>query len=138
MPISHSAVCAYVTHVNPPLDQPIFVLNYFHVFNFFPPLKVTLSSLPEQEALSLQHRALGLLTDTYPSFVENLINIYQLHSLDPSVLRLHIVKLQGLGYYKEVIVSVFATDLQHILSVGRKLCLFNSVHGVRVKDADIF
>uniref|UniRef100_A0A3P8UD11 Exonuclease 3'-5' domain containing 3 n=2 Tax=Cynoglossus semilaevis TaxID=244447 RepID=A0A3P8UD11_CYNSE len=84
--------------------------------------QVTLSSLPEQEALSLQHRALGLLTDTYPSFVENLINIYQLHSLDPSVLRLHIVKLQGLGYYKEAIVLSTKLKLQNEVNM-EEICV---------------
>ncbi len=69
--------------------------------------QVTLSSLSEQQAVALQQRALSLLTDTQPSFVDTLINIYQLDSLDPSILRLHIVRLQALNCYKEVSASEF-------------------------------
>lgn len=64
--------------------------------------KVTLSSLSDQQAMALQRRALSLITDTQPSFVDTLINIYHLSSLDPTILRLHIVRLQALNCYKEV------------------------------------
>lgn len=74
--------------------------------------QVTLSSLSEQQALELQHRALRLLTDTQASFVESLINIYHLGSLDPALLRLHIVKLQALKCYKEAAVLCVKLKLQ--------------------------
>ncbi|KAF3848937.1 hypothetical protein F7725_015434 [Dissostichus mawsoni] len=48
--------------------------------------QVTLSSLSEQQALALQRRALNLLIDTQASFVDGLINIYLLNSLDPAIL----------------------------------------------------
>lgn len=67
--------------------------------------QVTLSSLSEQQAMALQQRALSLLTDTQPSFVDSLVNIYQLSSMDPAVLRLHVVRLQALSCHKEVSAS---------------------------------
>ncbi|XP_071322282.1 exonuclease mut-7 homolog isoform X2 [Trachinotus anak] len=74
--------------------------------------QVTLSSLSEQQALELQHRALSLITDTQPTFVESLINIYQLSSLDPAILCQHIVKLQALNCYKEAAVLCIKLKLQ--------------------------
>lgn len=65
-------------------------------------LQVTLSSLPEQQATALQQRALSLIADTQPGFVDGIINIYQLQSLDPEGLRLHILRLQDINCYKEV------------------------------------
>lgn len=72
--------------------------------------QVTLSSLSEQQAGALQQRALNLLRDTQPSFLDGLMNIYQLNTLDPAILRLHIVRLQAQNCYKEVSASfgVFA------------------------------
>ncbi|KAG7498615.1 exonuclease mut-7-like [Solea senegalensis] len=74
--------------------------------------QVTLSSKPECEALKLQNRALCLLTDTHGGFIENLINIYHLGSVDPAVLRLHIVRLQALHCYKEAAVLCIKFKLQ--------------------------
>lgn len=65
-------------------------------------IQVNLSSVSEQQAVALQRRALNLLTDTQPNFVDSLINIYQLNSLDPAILRLHITGLHALNCYKEV------------------------------------
>ncbi|XP_017266260.1 exonuclease mut-7 homolog [Kryptolebias marmoratus] len=78
--------------------------------------QVNLSSLSEQQALALQRRALGLLTDSQPSFVDSLINIYQLKSLDPSILRLHIIRLQALNCYKEASVLSIKLELQNELN----------------------
>lgn len=63
---------------------------------------MTLSSLPEQQATALQQRALSLIVDAQPSFVDGIISIYQLQSLDPEELRSHILWLQGISCYKEV------------------------------------
>lgn len=63
---------------------------------------MTLSSLPEQQATALQQRALSLIVDAQPSFVDSIISIYQLQSLDPEGLRSHILWLQGINCYKEV------------------------------------
>uniref|UniRef100_A0A8C5H4E6 3'-5' exonuclease domain-containing protein n=1 Tax=Gouania willdenowi TaxID=441366 RepID=A0A8C5H4E6_GOUWI len=65
--------------------------------------QVKLSSLPQQKAATLQLRALGLLTESNPTFVEGLINIYQLQSLDAAPLRQHIATLQSRNCYKEAV-----------------------------------
>lgn len=81
----------------------LFFYNFFFGFLSLVPFhQVTLSSLPEQQVLALQHRALSLLTDIQPSFADTLINIYHLSSLDLATLRAHIVRLQALACYKEV------------------------------------
>ncbi|XP_015236544.1 PREDICTED: exonuclease mut-7 homolog [Cyprinodon variegatus] len=74
--------------------------------------QVSLNSISEDRAVELQNRALGLLTDIQPDFVDGLINIYQLKSLDPSILCLHIVKLQTLRCYKEAITLSIKFELQ--------------------------
>ncbi|XP_033832012.1 exonuclease mut-7 homolog [Periophthalmus magnuspinnatus] len=84
--------------------------------------QVSLNSLPEQEAFSLQQRALHLLTDAQPNFVEALINIYQLNTVDPSVLRLQIIRLQALNCYKEAIDIASKLKLQNELSV-EEMCI---------------
>lgn len=84
--------------------------------------QVTLSSLSEQQATALQRRALSLLTDTHPGFVDNLINIYQLSSLDPAILRLNIVRLQALNCYKEAVVLSIKLKLQKELNM-EEMCV---------------
>lgn len=66
---------------------------------------MTLSSLSEQQATTLQQRALFLLTDNQLSFLDNLIDVYQLKSADVAILQQHIVRLQSLNLYKEVSVE---------------------------------
>ncbi|XP_055006656.1 exonuclease mut-7 homolog, partial [Boleophthalmus pectinirostris] len=84
--------------------------------------QVSLSSLPEQQALSLQQQALRLLTDTQSNFVEALINIYQLNTLDSSVLKLQIIRLQALNFYKEAVDIAIKLKLQDQLSV-EEMCI---------------
>ncbi|XP_069559628.1 exonuclease mut-7 homolog isoform X1 [Brachyistius frenatus] len=84
--------------------------------------QVNLSSLPEQQARALQGRALSLLTDTHPSFVNNLVSIYQLNSLDPAILRLHIVGLQALNCYKEAAALSIKLELQNGL-IMEEMCV---------------
>ncbi|XP_037548574.1 exonuclease mut-7 homolog [Nematolebias whitei] len=79
--------------------------------------QVNLSSLSEHQALALQRRALGLLTDTQPIFVDSLVTIYQLKSVDTSILRLHIVRLQALNCYKEATVLSIKLELQNELNM---------------------
>lgn len=67
-----------------------------------PPHQVTLTSLPEQQAVELQHRALSLMAEAQPSSVDVLISVYRLQSLDPELLRRHIRSLQDVCCYKEV------------------------------------
>ncbi|XP_049908805.1 exonuclease mut-7 homolog [Epinephelus moara] len=84
--------------------------------------QVTLSSLPEQQAIALQRRALSLLTDTQPSFVDGLISIYQLNTLDPATLRLNIVRLQALHCYKEAAVLSIKLNLQEEVNM-EEICV---------------
>ncbi|XP_041826829.1 exonuclease mut-7 homolog isoform X2 [Melanotaenia boesemani] len=84
--------------------------------------QVHLSSLSEQQTVALQQRALCLLTDTQPNFSDNLINIYQLKSLDPSILRLHIVRLQALNCFKEAAVLTIKLELQREFNV-EEMCV---------------
>ncbi|XP_072311406.1 exonuclease mut-7 homolog [Eucyclogobius newberryi] len=84
--------------------------------------QVSLSSLPQQQTLSLQHRALRLLTDSQPNFVAAVIDIYQLNSMAPSVLRSQIIRLQALNSYKEAADIAIKLKLQNELSV-EELCI---------------
>ncbi|KAL7376218.1 hypothetical protein ABVT39_003585 [Epinephelus coioides] len=84
--------------------------------------QVTLSSLPEEQAIALQRRALSLLTDTQPSFVDGLISIYQLNTLDPATLRLNIVRLQALHCYKEAAVLSIKLNLQEEVNM-EEICV---------------
>ncbi|CAG04881.1 unnamed protein product, partial [Tetraodon nigroviridis] len=63
--------------------------------------QVTLSSLSEQQAMTLQQRALFLLPDQQLSFLDSLIDVYQLKSADVALLQQHLVRLQSLNLYKE-------------------------------------
>lgn len=95
----------------------MFSVLFFGSLSFVSLHQVTLSSFSEQQAMALQRRAMSLLTETQPSFVESLVNIYQLNSLDPAILRLHIVRLQALNCYKEVS-ALFDVNT---ISYGRKI-----------------
>eukprot|EP00066_Takifugu_rubripes_P026856 XP_011616122.1 PREDICTED: exonuclease mut-7 homolog isoform X2 [Takifugu rubripes] len=63
--------------------------------------QVTLSALSEQQASTLQQRALLLVADNQSTFIESLVDIYQLKSVDGTILQQHIVRLQALNLYKE-------------------------------------
>ncbi|RVE65656.1 hypothetical protein OJAV_G00118850 [Oryzias javanicus] len=84
--------------------------------------QVNLSSLPGQKALALQQRALDLLTDTQPASVDALISIYQLKSLDPSILRLHIMNMQDVKCYKEAAILTIKLEIQEELHL-EKMCV---------------
>ncbi|XP_010875670.3 exonuclease mut-7 homolog [Esox lucius] len=74
--------------------------------------KVTLQSVPEASKLGLQRRALSLLTDAQPTFMDPLINIYQLGTLDRNILRLHISRLQSLNCYREAALLSMKLEFQ--------------------------
>ncbi|XP_074545818.1 exonuclease mut-7 homolog [Halichoeres trimaculatus] len=84
--------------------------------------QVTLSSFSEQQQRSLQQRALSLLTDDHTRFVDGLINIYQLNSLDPDTLRLHIIILQSLNCYKEAAALGIKLKIQEELNM-EEICI---------------
>ncbi|XP_041741386.1 exonuclease mut-7 homolog [Coregonus clupeaformis] len=84
--------------------------------------KVTLQAVPEVSKLGLQRRALILLTDAQPSFMDPLIDIYQLGSLDRSTLRLHIIRLQALNCYREAALLTMKLELQNELDM-EEMCV---------------
>ncbi|XP_063746410.1 exonuclease mut-7 homolog isoform X2 [Eleginops maclovinus] len=84
--------------------------------------QVTLSSLSEQQASELQRRALDLLIDTQACFVDGLIDIYRLNSLDPAVLVLYIMNLMSLRCYKEAIGLSVKLKLQNDLNM-EEMCV---------------
>ncbi|KAF7669556.1 hypothetical protein LDENG_00155470 [Lucifuga dentata] len=84
--------------------------------------QVTLGSLSEQQAIALQHRALSMLTDSQPSFVDNMVNIYQLRSVDLSTLRSHIERLQAFSCYKEAATLSIKLQLQNELNM-EEMCV---------------
>uniref|UniRef100_H3D6Q4 Exonuclease 3'-5' domain containing 3 n=1 Tax=Tetraodon nigroviridis TaxID=99883 RepID=H3D6Q4_TETNG len=53
------------------------------------------------QAMTLQQRALFLLPDQQLSFLDSLIDVYQLKSADVALLQQHLVRLQSLNLYKE-------------------------------------
>ncbi|XP_013859340.1 exonuclease mut-7 homolog [Austrofundulus limnaeus] len=79
--------------------------------------QVNLSSVSGQQPLALQRRALHLLTDSQPNFVESLINVYELKSADRSILRLQIIRLQALNCYKEATMLSIKLELQKELDI---------------------
>lgn len=97
------------------------ILMEFHIWMKEHP-QVTLSSLSDQQALVLQQRALSLLTDTQPCFMDTLISIYQLCTLDQSIRQLQIVKLQALKCYKEAAVLGIKLNLQNELKM-EEICV---------------
>nr|XP_019937305.1 PREDICTED: exonuclease mut-7 homolog [Paralichthys olivaceus] len=104
------------------LDPAVLRDQLFELWNRKDLQTVTLSSLSEHQALELQHRVLRLPADTQVSFVESLINIYHLGSLDPAVLRLHFVKLQALNCYKEAAVLCIKLNLQKEVNM-EQMCI---------------
>ncbi|XP_060918066.1 exonuclease mut-7 homolog [Labrus mixtus] len=84
--------------------------------------QVTLSAISEQQAASLQRRALSLLTDSQPSFADTLIDIYHLSSLDPATLKLHIIRMQSLNCYKEAAALSVKLNLQKELNM-EEMCV---------------
>ncbi len=61
-----------------------------------------LNGLREEERLSLQKKALGLLTDSHPGYMDPLLEIYQLSSLRRPLLLEHVDFLQDCCCFKEV------------------------------------
>ncbi|XP_037340453.2 exonuclease mut-7 homolog isoform X2 [Pungitius pungitius] len=84
--------------------------------------QVTLSSLLEQQALELQQRALSLIRDAQANFADNLINIYQLNSMDPAILLLNIMKLHSVHCYKEAAALSIKLKLQKDLNM-EEMCV---------------
>lgn len=63
--------------------------------------------------MSLQQRALFLVADHQSAFIESLVDIYQLKSVDATVLQQHVGRLQALNLDKEVSVACLSQPWLH-------------------------
>uniref|UniRef100_A0AAV2IXE0 3'-5' exonuclease domain-containing protein n=1 Tax=Knipowitschia caucasica TaxID=637954 RepID=A0AAV2IXE0_KNICA len=84
--------------------------------------QVSLSCLPEQKVLSLQQQALRLLTATQPNSADALIEIYDLGSMDPALLRFQISRLHTLHCYKEALDVAIKLKMQNELMM-EEMCV---------------
>ncbi|XP_077594303.1 exonuclease mut-7 homolog isoform X2 [Stigmatopora nigra] len=85
--------------------------------------QVTLATIPKKKVTGLQNRALLLLDESQSNFVEGIIEIYQLSTLDWETLRLHITKLLGLKCYKLAAVLCIKLNLQNELYCMEEICI---------------
>ncbi|KAG8010634.1 Exonuclease mut-7-like protein, partial [Nibea albiflora] len=104
------------------LDPAVLRDELFELWNRKDLQTVTLSSVSEQQAVTLQRRALSLLADTQTCLVDGLINIYALNTLDPAILRLNVVSLQALNCYKEAAILSIKLQLQRELNM-EEMCI---------------
>nr|XP_055064901.1 exonuclease mut-7 homolog [Misgurnus anguillicaudatus]XP_055064902.1 exonuclease mut-7 homolog [Misgurnus anguillicaudatus]XP_055064903.1 exonuclease mut-7 homolog [Misgurnus anguillicaudatus] len=79
--------------------------------------KASLKSLKDEERLSLQQQALGLLTDSQPGYMDPLLAIYQLSSLEKPLLINHVSFLQDCCCFKEAVVFSVKVELQKDLDM---------------------
>ncbi|KAM4634374.1 exonuclease mut-7 homolog isoform 2-T2 [Polymixia lowei] len=84
--------------------------------------QVTLGSLVEKQAVALQIRALNLLPDAPPTFIDTLLDIYQVQSLDVTIVHQHIARLQALNCYSEAAQLGMKMNLQNELDMD-KMCI---------------
>ncbi|XP_076025280.1 exonuclease mut-7 homolog [Genypterus blacodes] len=84
--------------------------------------QVSLDAHSDQEALALQHRALGILTDSQNNFIDAVVNIYQLNALDPATLRQHVERLQAFTSYKEAATLSIKLKLQNVVNM-EEICV---------------
>lgn len=91
----------FTTQTNKPINLLQFILEEFMRLKTNNP-KASLKNLGEEEKLRLQRQALGLLTDSQPKYMDPLLTIYQLNSLEKPLLIEHVSFLHDCSYYKEV------------------------------------
>lgn len=84
--------------------------------------QVALDMLDEEERLCLQRRALGLLTDSQPGFMEPLLEVYQLKTLKRPLLLEHMDNLHCCCCFKEALVFSVKMELQSDLDM-EKMCV---------------
>ncbi|XP_018609344.1 exonuclease mut-7 homolog isoform X2 [Scleropages formosus] len=83
---------------------------------------ISLKEQPDEQVSNLQLRALNLLAEAQPSFVDLLLDVYQLGCVDRGLLLAHVDKLQTSGLYKEAILMSTKLGLQSELDV-EKICV---------------
>ncbi|XP_030625113.1 exonuclease mut-7 homolog [Chanos chanos] len=81
-----------------------------------------LKGLQTEQALSLQQRALGLISDAQPSYMEPLIDMFQLGSMERGLLLKHVHYLQDCCFYKEAALLGMKLQLQADLDM-EKICV---------------
>nr|XP_003199355.2 exonuclease mut-7 homolog [Danio rerio]XP_021334948.1 exonuclease mut-7 homolog [Danio rerio] len=84
--------------------------------------QAALDMLDEEERLCLQRRALGLLTDSQPGFMEPLLEVYQLKTLKRPLLLEHADNLHCCCCFKEALVFSVKMELQSDLDM-EKMCV---------------
>ncbi|XP_051971428.1 exonuclease mut-7 homolog isoform X1 [Xyrauchen texanus] len=84
--------------------------------------KASLKGLNEEERLRLQQRALELITDSQPGYMDPLLEVYQLRSLERPLLLEHVTFLQDCCCYKEALVFSVKVELQKDLDM-EKMCV---------------
>ncbi|KAJ8286604.1 hypothetical protein GJAV_G00041050 [Gymnothorax javanicus] len=84
--------------------------------------QVSLEGRAPEHIYSLQLRALGLLTEAQPSCINPLLDLYQLHTLDPALLLGHVQKLLSTGCFKEAAMLSIKLKLQSSLDM-EQVCI---------------
>ncbi|KAI2659986.1 hypothetical protein H4Q32_022569 [Labeo rohita] len=84
--------------------------------------QASLNGLREEERLRLQRKALGLLTDSHPGYMDPLLDIYQLSSLKRPLLIQHVDFLHDCCCFKEALVFSVKVELQKNLDM-EKMCV---------------
>ncbi|KAG9354167.1 hypothetical protein JZ751_012291 [Albula glossodonta] len=84
--------------------------------------QASLEGEPSERVRNLQIRALSLLSEAQPSYIEPLLDIYQLHSLDQDLLLGHVGKLLNSGIYKEAALLSMKLKLQSELDM-EQICV---------------
>ncbi|XP_058644996.1 exonuclease mut-7 homolog isoform X3 [Onychostoma macrolepis] len=84
--------------------------------------QASLNGLREEERLRLQKKALGLLTDSHPGYMDPLLEIYQLSSLKRPLLLEHVDFLQDCCCFKEALMFSVKVELQKDLDM-EKMCV---------------
>ncbi|XP_056593300.1 exonuclease mut-7 homolog [Triplophysa dalaica] len=110
----------FTTQKNKSTNLHQFILAEFTRWKTNP--KASLKGLGDEDRLSLQQRALGLLTDSQPGYMDPLLTIYQLSSLEKPLLVEHVSFLHGCCCYKEALVFSVKVDLQKDLDM-EKMCV---------------
>ncbi|KAL1266933.1 hypothetical protein QQF64_002608 [Cirrhinus molitorella] len=98
-----------------------FILNEFMRWRSNNP-QACLNGLREEETLRLQRKALGLLTDSHPGYMDPLLEIYQLSSLKRPLLLQHVDFLHDCCCFKEALVFSVKVELQKDLDM-EKMCV---------------
>ncbi|XP_059400663.1 exonuclease mut-7 homolog [Carassius carassius] len=84
--------------------------------------QASLDVLREEERLRLQKRALSLLTDSHPGYMDALLEIYQLSSLKTPLLLEHVDFLHDCCCFKEALMFSVKVELQKDLDM-EKMCV---------------